>query len=255
MPFWARDSSELGTDRSLDLPCFGKKLKGDYNPPFTCGSDTRSAIIKYFVRDEINKDSVGNSLTEKLVRERIQMLKQAWKDPKKYECECKSAQSIRIYGANSLMCCMSFDEAGIDATEPCTCLDGETTSTACCDNNFLPNGLGVLFDEIPADEVVNAVISKIEPYMKRVMTEPQNLAFKKYNRPETMTKWDWVAQGMAASAVKASGLYSTRHAIMYYNASEAGYPFKQEATVWEMCAGLVSQVCICSKVCVRACTM
>lgn len=56
VPFWARDSTELGADRSMDLPCFGAKLKKDFNPPFTCGSDTRRAIIKYFVRDEINRN-------------------------------------------------------------------------------------------------------------------------------------------------------------------------------------------------------
>ena len=56
VPFWARDASEVGVDRSMDLPCYGAKLKGDYNPPFTCGSDTRRSIIKYFVRDEINRD-------------------------------------------------------------------------------------------------------------------------------------------------------------------------------------------------------
>lgn len=50
VPFWARDSSEEGIDRTMDLPCFGSKLKGDYVPPFTCGSDTRRSIIKYFVR-------------------------------------------------------------------------------------------------------------------------------------------------------------------------------------------------------------
>ena len=54
VPFWARDSTERGADRSMDLPCFGDKLRKDYDPPFTCGSDTRRAIIKYFVRDEVN---------------------------------------------------------------------------------------------------------------------------------------------------------------------------------------------------------
>lgn len=50
VPFWARDQSEEGVDRTLDLPCFGQKLKKDFHPPFTCGSDTRRSIIKYFVR-------------------------------------------------------------------------------------------------------------------------------------------------------------------------------------------------------------
>ena len=47
---------------------------------------------------------------------------------------------------------------------------------------------------------------------------------------------------MGESATKASGLYSTQDPIMYYNASEAGYPFRRNATLWEMCAGLVGQV-------------
>jgi hypothetical protein len=85
---------------------------------------------------------------------------------------------------------MSFEEAGILATEPCTCLDGETQSTACCDNNFLPKSLGELFDEIPAEDVVRAVISKIAPYMRRVMTEPENHAFKRYNDQAKVEKWD-----------------------------------------------------------------
>lgn len=27
VPFWARDPSEEGQDRKMDLPCFGNKLK------------------------------------------------------------------------------------------------------------------------------------------------------------------------------------------------------------------------------------
>ncbi len=29
VPFWARDASEVGVDRSMDLPCYGAKLKKD----------------------------------------------------------------------------------------------------------------------------------------------------------------------------------------------------------------------------------
>jgi hypothetical protein len=250
VPFWARDKSEVGRDRGMDLPCFGPKLKGDFNPPFTCGSDTRRSIIKYFVRDEINKVSAGNNLAEGLVRQRIAMLKEAWKDPSKYRCECKEASMVQAHGSHSLMCCISFEEASINSTEPCTCLDGETESTACCDNNFLPDQLTVLFDEIPADEIVRAIVQKIEPYMQKVVTTPGNEAFTKYNDPAKVARWNWVAQGLGESAVKASGLYSTTDPIMFYNASEAGYPFRRGATIWETCAGLVSQVCVCVCVCV-----
>lgn len=41
VPHWARDEGGLGVSRTMDLPCIGYKLKGDYEPPFTCGGDTR----------------------------------------------------------------------------------------------------------------------------------------------------------------------------------------------------------------------
>ena len=101
---------------------------------------------------------------------------------------------------------------------------------------------GVLFDEIPAEDVVGAVMSRIEPFVRKILTEPGNRAFTKHNNPETVQKWDWVAQGMGESATRASALYSTLDPIMFYNASEAGSPFRRGATLWEMCSGLVGQV-------------
>ncbi len=244
MPFWARDPSGVGEDRSLDLPCFGPKLKGDYNPPFTCGSDTRRSIIKYFVRDEVNGNSRGSSLAEKLVRERIRQLKAAWSDERRYACECATDNLKRLYGNHSLLCCR-VNDASLPSDAQCTCLDGETVSAACCagGNNFLPRSLQVLFDEIPAEEVVNSVIEKIEPFIQKIMsTREGNVAFRKYNDKAKVAKWNWVDQGLGEVATKGSWLYSTSDPIMAYNASEAGYPFKKDQTIWEMCAGLVGQV-------------
>lgn len=71
----------------MDLPCIGPKLKGDYEPPFTCGGETRRSIIKRFVRDHINEGKEannGNTHTETLIRERIQELRVAWSDISRY---------------------------------------------------------------------------------------------------------------------------------------------------------------------------
>lgn len=101
----------------------------------------------------------------------------------------------------------------------------------------------MLFDEINASEITGEIARRIPPYVNKIMTTSEgNLAFTKYNDPKKVAKWDWIAQGMGEAAVKASGLYSSREPIMYYNASEAGYPFRKGTTIWEMCAGLVSQV-------------
>lgn len=67
--------------------------------------------------------------------------------------------------------------------------------------------------------------------------------WSRYNDPAKVAKWNWLEQGMGESAVKASSLFSTVDPVMYYNASEAGYPFRKDVTIWEMCAGMVSQVC------------
>lgn len=184
-------------------------------------------------------------MAEKLVRERIRLLKEAWKDPANYACECPPGSQQKAYGRYNLACCRSFeDEPGFNATEPCTCLDGETEALACCVNNFMPESLGgVLFDEVPAEDVVAEIMRRIPPYITRIMTTAEgNIAFKRYNDKEKVSRWNWIEAGVAESAVKASGLFSTTDPIMRYDASEAGYPFRKGVTLWQMCAGLLGQV-------------
>lgn len=51
VPSWSRRNSESEANtRDLPLPCTGENMQGDFKAPFTCGSQTRRAIIKYFVR-------------------------------------------------------------------------------------------------------------------------------------------------------------------------------------------------------------
>ena len=136
------------------------------------------SIIKYFVRDVVNRDSAGNSLTENLVRQRIQLLKAVWNDTSKYACQCSDKVT------HALRCCRTFDDGSISTDEKCTCLDGETESFACCanGNNFIPEDTigSVLFDEVPAEDVVAAIMEKIQPFVKSIMTDPDMLeAFTK----------------------------------------------------------------------------
>jgi len=190
-------------------------------------------------------NSSGNTLAESLVRKRIQMLKAVWNDTRNFPCECSTPSEIKMHGTHNLTCCKVYEEA-YTGTDQCTCLDGESTSVACCanSNNFMPDTIGgVLFDEVRSDDVVSAIIQKIEPYIASIMSDPdKNKAFKKYNSADKVAEWDWVSSGMGESATKASGLYSTQDPIMFYNASEAGYPFRKDTTLWETCTGLVSQV-------------
>ncbi len=52
VPSWSRRNSENEPDtRDFPLPCSGDAMQGDFKVPFTCGSQTRRAVIKYFVRN------------------------------------------------------------------------------------------------------------------------------------------------------------------------------------------------------------
>lgn len=102
VPSWARDASGEGKTRRLDTPCTLDKLDGDTLPPFTCGSATRRAMIKSFVRDYINDRERGNLAVEKLVREKVAKLLVVWNDTSLYGCDCPS-------GGNSPTCCRDGD--------------------------------------------------------------------------------------------------------------------------------------------------
>lgn len=168
-----------------------------------------------------------------------------WNDTSKYACLCPNGT------AHSLDCCTSYieQEGSLPYGMSCPCLDGKTESPACCDNNFWPASLNVSFDLIPAEDVVRQIVQLIDPYLKQVFTEPENLAFQKYNNPDKVKAWDWRATGMGQSATQVSGLYDSTQPVMYYNASEVGQPFKNGKTLWQTCEGLVRQVsllfCFC----------
>ena len=189
----------------------------------------------------MNKGKKGNTFAERLVRQRIAELMQAWGGnyTSKYACKCAD-DARRGY---DLDCCTVYKSAS-QSPEPCACLDGETTSIACCENgnNFLPDSLTVLFDEIKAEDVVRSIIEEIDPYLKRIFTEENNLAFTKHNSKDFVRSWNWTATGKAESATKVSGLYEATEPVMKYDASEVGYPFKRARTLWQTCNGLVRQV-------------
>jgi hypothetical protein len=95
VPYWARDTDGQGISRTLDLPCAFEKLEQDMQPPFTCGGQTRRAIIKYFVRNHINSApggvNGGSSLTEQLIRAQIEKLKKAWtRDSEQFACQVRT---------------------------------------------------------------------------------------------------------------------------------------------------------------------
>ena len=129
-PFWSRSRSGVGRD--FELPCSGDALKDrnghrDTQSPFTCGSDARRAVIKYFLRNRMGTQSSANqALVAQAVKILVTRLQQAWiTDLDNYACQCAN-------GTHSLDCC-SLDPSCDPSALTCPCSDGATASYACCD--------------------------------------------------------------------------------------------------------------------------
>lgn len=255
-PSWARDAGGAGRSRRMDLPCIGSKLQGDSRPPFTCGGNTRRAIIKYFVRRYINGkgDGKGNTaLAVKMVRSKVAELLQAWQDKTKYACACgdgrgNSLDCCRVVVADSLEDCAT----GAASTVPLesmlqqSFLSDEFTQAeggkVLCTSHFLPPSLHVQFDEISGDKVVEEIIRQIPAYLQSIFTDDSAEAFKLYNSKEEVASWDWTQSEASREQAAAHSLYTTYRPLVNYTGEEAGYPFRFRRSLWTMCAGLVSQV-------------
>jgi hypothetical protein len=214
VPYWARDDGGIGASRTLDLPCGNLKLGGDMRPPFTCGGSTRKAIIKYFVRDHINKNAEGVSLVVQLVRKQIAKLKKAWNtDIEEFAC-------LGINGFPNLDSC--------SATSP---------------DKYTPPVLKVSFDAISGDDIIKDLTAEIWPFLQEALAGGnQNQEFTYHHLdPVEMESWNWVDSGMGSIA-KHLGFYDSQRPVVNYSAEEVGYPFKNNTSIWDMCTGMVSQV-------------
>jgi hypothetical protein len=206
VPHWARDTQGQGLSRTLDLPCAYEKLDGDTKPPFTCGGQTRRAMIKYFVRDHINGDgrvNGGGSLTEKLIREQIDKLKTAWgRNINQFACQGSS---------------------GTSDFENCNVSDPQT---------FVPPGLNISFDAIAGSDVLKTITEQIWPYIQEAFAGANNNSeFKFYHRNlAEVNSWNWNRAGLGYIA-RDDGLYDSQRPIVNYSAEESGYPFARDTSI------------------------
>ena len=119
IPSWSRANTEdeVAT-RKFPVPCTWEYTHNDTKVPFTCGSETRRAVIKYFVRNyssipgtipntcdggqDMNQTIQDANLRRliNLVHTRLNNLYHEWSDPSRLECEMRSENGTRmgIYG-------------------------------------------------------------------------------------------------------------------------------------------------------------
>jgi hypothetical protein len=214
VPNWARDADGIGLSRTLDLPCSNAKLEGDMKAPFTCGGSTRRAVIKYFVRDHINKNSDGSSLVVALIRKQIARLKAAWEqDVSLFACQ-------HVNGTHGLEYCDAGNADG-----------------------FSPPVLQVPFDAIASSDILKDIVGEIWPYLQEALAGGnRNREFFQYHGdPVEQQSWNWVASG-TANLAKDDGLYDSQLPVVNYSTGETGYAFARNTSIWDMCVGMVSQV-------------
>lgn len=71
----------------------------DTNPPYSCGSPARQAVIKYFFRDYLQGTN-NNATLGRIVASLVDDLTEAWNDTSRYACLCPDLSS------HSVLCCV-----------------------------------------------------------------------------------------------------------------------------------------------------
>ena len=97
-PFYARD--EMGGVTRQFTPCYGSVMHGDNELPFTCGSQARRAIIKYFFRDYCFREQSLDSEVYSLLNERIIELRKNFTNPASYGCLNQSSGKCSLAACN-----------------------------------------------------------------------------------------------------------------------------------------------------------
>lgn len=145
-PYWSRDENR-GRTRKVDLDT----CKAASELPFTCGSPTRRAMIKDFVKQYIEEGTGGADIVVRLVREWLQDMGKIWEySPEKFNCD---------------MC------------------------DNCCEGGFLPKNMTRLSKQLPMSGILNALESRLARFYRAAMgsTEPWTSELETVE----LTKYNW----------------------------------------------------------------
>lgn len=239
-PTWSRSAPDTPAARTFQLPCSGEALrdrlgKRDSKSPFTCGSYSRRAAIKYFLRNVVTMDpTANNNIVKAAVDDLVAKLRAAWLgDLSTYMCQCAN-------GTNAPECC-SLDAACDPSTTKCACSDGSPDSYACCETQctggtFLPSRFQVQFAKIKGSSMVQSLFDQAARYLNTTVWQ-DNRPWLTYDMGGAAA-YNWTAASLQSPVDE--GLFDTTAPIANYDTTELGYPYK--TTVWDMCHGLLQQV-------------
>jgi hypothetical protein len=230
IPSWFRKSE---TSRNFPLPCSGAaEMKGDFEAPFTCGSPSRRAIIKYFVRKYASTtgticatDDLDTSVQEankqrllSAVHNQLTKLYEAWSDYTKFSCEKKT-----LTNASTLT--SSYGGQYCSSTDPETWTPSHLRS----------------WDHVSSADVAKEIFASTPCFYERVMRDAKT--WTTFLDKEELDKMQWSKSPVHAYNARESSLFHTHKPVVSYNESELNNPLMNGTVSFkEMCAGLLSQV-------------
>jgi hypothetical protein len=160
-PAWYRDS-DGGKTRGIDI----NTCDGGPTMPFSCGSEGRRSVIKYFVKNMLSGQRKGNNnktLIQKVIMAELYAIYNHWANISQYSCECTNGSNVS--GTYSVECC-----------------DSNNMST------WLPSVLQYEYHDIHSQNVLDALESEYENLYNLSIQDP--LPWIQYNT-EWQTTYDW----------------------------------------------------------------
>lgn len=210
--------------RTMKVPCgSGDDLDGDTESPFTCGSPTRKAIMKYFVRDILHGDEgIIEEMVTAAVRDTLVEMNATW---------------------------MSDDLVGCRGTMFSTTKDGKITvryeySLSYCSDSH-PEYWTDLIDQtktdtkVSGDLLLDSLMGEMEIFAKTdLILNTVEIMEKYYATKSTPTEgyeWDEEEALIAASF----SMFNPLEAVVRYDSSETNQPLK--TSLWDMCTAHMAQ--------------
>lgn len=209
IPSWHRDSN--GSSRQLDPRKCVTGGGSDKAPPYSCGSQARQAVIKYFFRDYLPRQQ--NATLKSVIGGLVSDLAAAWNSTSDYACLCAGGTR------HAVSCCTQNSSAeGAGA--------------------WLPPSLATEYQSVPANHILRALTTQLQEFYRFALEEP--LVWTKYLDAGTLEAYNWSKTSRAAVAVE-EALFRSDTPRISYDSTEVNSPGLSTG-LWHQCHGLLSQL-------------
>lgn len=222
-PFYARDEGG-GIHRNFSA-CFGDLMHGDGELPFTCGSQTRRALIKYFFRVyswAAETDTLDSDLTL-LIQSRINEIMLNITNP--YSFGCLDAKT------------------GVCSGKACTL---ENEYRPCLDMEFAISASNV------SKFILQKMLLKVDSFYAKVMhdtapwTKYYNVSKAKGQQPLPA---QWGQNTGSANKAQEEGIFMAMEPVVKYDQSDVytmpthadPHQARFDGSLWSLCMALISQ--------------